>query len=183
MKKIIALIKLIKKYLLIITLSGTKYAKKIGVSVGDDCRILTSSFGTEPWLIKIGNKVTITSGVRFITHDGSTWLFEDKKGRRHLFRKIEIGNNVFIGYNTLIMPGVKIEDNVIVAAGSIVTKSVPSNCIIGGNPAKIIGDFGDYERKVLDNYISNSEIDFSKDYKERVIASLDKTFKPYMKKS
>lgn len=52
---------------------------------------------------------------------------------------IEIGNNVWIGMRVIILPGVKIDEGVIVAAGSVVTKSVPKCAIVGGNPAKIIG--------------------------------------------
>ena len=64
------------------------------------------------------------------------------------FGKVEIKNNVYVGNNALIMPGVVIGNNVIVAAGSVVTKSIPDNSIVGGNPAKIIGVFEDFERKM-----------------------------------
>jgi len=75
-------------------MSGVQYAKYKGVEVGNDCRVYTRFFGSEPWLIKIGNKVTVSPKVQFITHDGSTWLFEDEKGRRQLYRRVEIGNEV-----------------------------------------------------------------------------------------
>ena len=110
----------------LITKSGVGYARYKGVKVGEFCRIYIRSFGSDSFLIEIGNKVTITSGVKIITHDGSTWLMNDEKGRRYLFKKVVIGNNVFVGVNAIIMPGVKIEDNVIVAAGSVVTKSIPA---------------------------------------------------------
>ena len=112
------------------TKTNIQYAREIGVEIGSNCRVYIRDFGSEPWLITIGNKVTITNGVRFINHDGSTWLISDEKGRRQLFRKIVIGNNVFIGMNAIIMPGVKIGDNVVVAAGSVVTKSIPSGYIV-----------------------------------------------------
>ncbi|MDC7955607.1 sugar O-acetyltransferase [Fusobacterium simiae] len=63
------------------------------------------------------------------------------KGRRkHLgiAKSVKIGNDVWIGGNVTILPGVNIGNNVIVAAGAIVTKNIPDNCIIGGVPAKII---------------------------------------------
>lgn len=53
-------------------------------------------------------------------------------------RPIRIGNNVWIGGNAVINPGVTIGDNVVIASGSIVTKSLPSNVVAGGNPAKIL---------------------------------------------
>lgn len=117
-----------------------------------------------------------------LTHDGSTWLFNDDKGRRFLYKKTIIKNNVFIGTNSIIMPGVVIEDNVIVAARSIVTKSVPSGVIIGGNPAKILGDYDSYKARVLTSYVSESDMDFAKTYKERILEIVDQSVKPYLKK-
>jgi len=161
-------------------LDGVSYSRQKGVKVGFDCRVYTTSFGSEPWLIEIGNKVTVTSGVVILTHDGSTWLFNDNKGRRFLYKKTVIKNNVFIGVNSIIMPGVVIEDNVVVAAGSVVTKSVPSGSIIGGNPAKIIGSFDTYKERVLENYISEDDINYKLDYKERILKVLDKKEKPFL---
>ena len=162
-------------------MSGVVYARFKGVQVGDDCRIYTHKFGSEPWMITIGNKVTITAGVTLLTHDGSTWLMNDDKGRRYLFKRVIIGNNVFIGVNSIIMPGVKIDDNVIVAAGSVVTKSIPTGVIVAGNPAKIIGDYVEYRKGVLENYISDVDMDFSLEYKNRIVKVIDNSFKKYMK--
>lgn len=83
--------------------------------------------------------------------------------------------------NSIILPGVKIGDNVIIAAGSVVTKSIPSGYIVGGNPAKIITDFESYKTRVLDTYASNQEMDFTKNYKERVMEILDESIKPDLK--
>ncbi|WP_240905155.1 acyltransferase [Flagellimonas oceani] len=171
---------IIKNYYYRLTMSGVDYARYLGVEVGENCRILTSNFGSEPWLIKIGNKVTVTSGVRIITHDGATWLMEDEKGRREYFARVVIGNNVFLGLNSIIMPGVKIESNSIIAAGSVVTKSVPSGYIVGGNPAKIIGKTEDYRNKVLKEYISKSEMDHKKSFKDRILEVVSEDFKPFL---
>lgn len=156
------------------------YIKSLGVRIGNDCRIYIEDFGSEPWLIEIGNKVTITAGVRIVTHDGSTWLFNDEKGRRYLYKKVIIGNNVFIGVNSIILPGVIIEDNVIIAAGSIVTKSVPSGTIVGGNPAKIIGLYDDFKKVALSSYKSDTDMDLTKLPKDRIIEILDHNFKPFL---
>jgi acetyltransferase-like isoleucine patch superfamily enzyme len=166
--------------LLKVFLSGVDYAKYKGVVIGNDCRVYTTRFGSEPWLIKIGSKVTITSGVTFLTHDGSTWLMNDKKGRRYLYRRIEIGDNVFVGVNAIIMPGVKIENNVIIAAGSVVTKSVPSGKIVGGNPARIIGEYSTLEKKVLLEYTSEFDLNKSLGYKQKIEKVVEKSFKNYM---
>ena len=80
------------------------------------------------------------------------------------------------------MPGVVIEDNVIVAAGSIVTKSVPSGVVIGGNPAKILGDYDAYKAKVFSGYVSELDMNYSKIYKERILEVVDESIKPYLKK-
>ena len=69
------------------TRDGIFNARRKGVKVGTNCRIYTTAFGSEPWLIEIGNKVTVTAGVRILTHDGSTWLFNDDIGRRFLYKK------------------------------------------------------------------------------------------------
>ncbi|HTD39024.1 MAG TPA: acyltransferase [Mucilaginibacter sp.] len=156
------------------------YARHKGVVVGENCRIIIREFGTEPWLISIGNNVTISDGVKLLTHDGSTWLINDEDGRRYLYRRVKIGNNVFIGVNSVIMPGVVVEDNVIIAAGSIVTKSVPSGFIVGGNPAKKIGTLDKYQSDALKNYVSDKEMDKSKSYMDRINAVVDSGIKNYL---
>jgi len=160
---------------------GVVYARHLGVAVGEECRIYTSNFGSEPFLISIGNKVTITSGVKLVTHDGSAWLMRDEKGRRYRYQPIKIGDNVFIGVNSIVMPGVKIDDRVIVAAGSVVTKSVPSGSIIAGVPAKIIGNYKDLELRMLSEYISDEDIDFNKRYETRIMEVLNQSYKSYLK--
>lgn len=143
MRKIISLFKKIK-HALIIQLGGTeKYARYIGVKIGENCNIYTRHFGTEPYLIEIGDNVTIALGVKLITHDGCGPLF----GRAYRYRKIKIGNNVFIGMSSIVLLGVEVGDNVIIGAGSVVTKSVPPNSVVVGNPAKIICSFDEYAKR------------------------------------
>lgn len=89
----------------------------------------------------------MTNNVRFFTHDGSIWVLRnlglvDKDAV--LYGRIAIGNNCNIGWDTMIMPGVTIGNNVIVGAGSIVTKDIPNDSIAAGVPAKIIGNIYDY---------------------------------------
>lgn len=123
------------------------------MKVGKGCRIYISSWGTEPELVEIGDNVTITSEVVILTHDGSTCLVKNKAGERYYnFSKVKIGNNVFIGYRSIILPGVVIGNDVVVAAGSVVTKSVESGSIVGGNPAKVINSFESYSAKVIKNH-------------------------------
>jgi len=168
----------ISKYFI---LGGVKYAKYIGVKVGSDCRIYTTSFGSEPFLIEIGDRVTITSGVKILTHDGATWLIRDKKGRRYLYKRVKIGNDVFIGVNSIIMPGVVIDDNVIIAAGAVVTKSIPTGSIVGGNPARLIGKYDQYKKNTIINNVSEKDIKWGLNYKERVLDVLDHSQKDFLK--
>src|SRR5690606_38437325 len=91
----------------LIFLSPLQYARKVGVKIGNRCRISTRYFGSEPYLIEIGDHVQVTAGVKFFTHGGG-WLFRDELPYFDCFGKIKIGNNVYIGNNCLIMPGVTI---------------------------------------------------------------------------
>ena len=180
-QKIRRIVIIIIDKLLYVVLGKTQFAKYKGVKVGEGCRIYSRNFGSEPFLISIGNKVTITPGVQFITHDGSGWLFNDQRGRRFSYAPISIGNNVFIGVNSIIMPGVKIGNNVIVAAGSVVNRSVPDNSIIGGVPAKFIGDYAKFKEKVLNKWVSGKDLDYTLSYKERIMKIIDTVPKDYLK--
>lgn len=120
---------------------------------GEDCYFSISNFNTEPHMIYFGNNVSVATGVKFITHDVTHFVFRniDKtdginwSGR---VGRISIGNNVFIGANSVILYDVNIGNNVIIAAGAVVTKDVPDNSIWGGVPAKPIGVFTDYMEKM-----------------------------------
>lgn len=94
---------------------------------------------TRPWLLKIGSYTKITRGVVILTHDYSLdvlrkvygeWLGEGKT--------TVIGENCFIGMNSIILMGSHIGNNVIVGAGSVVHGIVPNNVVVAGNPAKVI---------------------------------------------
>ncbi|WP_312789818.1 acyltransferase [Sphingobacterium sp.] len=125
-----------------------KYAKEVGVTIGENCSIRTRDFGSEPYLITIGNNVEIAARVRFYNH-GAAWLLRDLDPKFDFFGKIKIGNNVYIGENSIILPGVIIGDNVLIGAGSVVTKSIPNGLIVGGNPARIIGDLEKFRSKII----------------------------------
>lgn len=116
------------------------YARSIGVTVGEGCRLLSSNWGTEPWLISLGKRVCISGNVTFLTHDGSIWVFRNQPKYKDVLKygAISIGDNCFIGYNATILPGVTIGANSIVGTGSVVTKDVPPNSVVAGVPAKVI---------------------------------------------
>ena len=125
-----------------------QYARFIGVTIGKNCRLLNVSFSTEPYLIKIGNHVSATS-VRFETHDGGVWCVREKYPEIDIIKPIIIGDNVYIGYEAVILPGVTIGNNVVIGARSVVTKDVPSNCVAVGSPDRVIKSLNDYEKKSL----------------------------------
>jgi hypothetical protein len=170
------MLKKVVNFVLRSTLPGDKFARRLGVRVGDGCRILAKHFGSEPFLIDIGDNVTVSHGVTFVNHDGSGWLIRDEKGRRFVYRRISIGSNCFIGANSVILPGVRIEDNVIVGAGSIVTRSIPKGLVVGGNPARVITTFEEFRTKALE-WTADSEINRALDYKEIVMSVLQQEFK------
>jgi acetyltransferase-like isoleucine patch superfamily enzyme len=127
------------------------YARSLGVSVGKNCRfygIPEEVFGSEPYLVRLGDHVSITSGVRFVTHDGGVWVLRDQFPDIDVVAPITVGNNVFIGINSIILPGVTIGDNVVVGAGSIITKDVPGNSVVAGVPARVL--------RSLDSYIERA---------------------------
>lgn len=108
----------------------------------------TIGWGTEPWIITLGNNVYITNGVRFVTHDGGTLLFRDQVPDLEITKPITIGNDVYVGNNVLLLPGVTIGNKVIIGAGAVVTHDIPDNSVAVGVPAKVIKTADEYLEKV-----------------------------------
>ncbi|WP_158135106.1 acyltransferase [Photobacterium damselae] len=124
------------------------YLKK-GCVIGNKTRLyrvtLSSSFKGDKFFI--GDNCTLTNCI-LLGHDASPSLYIKDlinnnnyylPGARSSYRNpIVIGNNVFVGYGSIILPGVKIGDNVVIAAGSVVINDIPSSGVYGGNPARFI---------------------------------------------
>lgn len=128
----------IKKRIVKLFFSPEKYAKSIGVNIGTNNFIPDKNcWSSEPYLITVGSNCQITTGVRIFTHGGGN-VVRNKYPDFDVFGKVIIGDWVYIGTNSLIMPGVTIGNGSLIAAGSVVTKSVPSGVVVGGNPARII---------------------------------------------
>lgn len=114
--------------------------KNRGITVGENVAIHRDAwldlFGT----IRIGSNVVITADVIIQTHDAAPmiWGFDDE------FRDVTIGNQVFVGKRSIILRGVTIGDNCVIAAGAVVTKDVPSGTVVGGVPAQKIMSIEEY---------------------------------------
>lgn len=164
-----------------LTWSPEKYARFIGVKIGKNCNIQKISFGSEPYLVEIGNHVQITEGTKIFTHGGG-WVFRDEYPNIDYFGKVIIKDNVYIGNNTMIMPGVTIGNDVIVGAGSVVTKSIPDGKIVAGNPARIVGETKDFIEKIKQYDVGSKGMSY--DEKMKYLLSLpDEKFilKPFLK--
>ena len=115
--------------------------------------------------IHIGEGTTITYNSILLTHDYSAGLgitlFRKSKKYYKIKRvqNIKIGKHCFIGQRTIILPGVNIGDNVLVAAGSVVTKSLPSNVVAAGNPCRIIESIEEYGEKLESRLKNENQID------------------------
>lgn len=128
-----------------------KYLKSLGVKIGDGTVIYCGieNFNTEPFLVSIGENCLISNGVKFIEHDGGVnTLFNAgyfKDGRiMDAIAPIIIGNNVYIGTDAMIMPGVTIGDNVVIGARALVSKDIADNMVAVGIPAKAIENLNEY---------------------------------------
>ncbi len=118
-----------------------RYARRVGVKVGKNVHfygMTPGMFGSEPWLISIGDNVHIVSGCNFINHDGGVLILRHRQPDLEITKPIRIGSNVYIGINCTILPGVTIGDNVIIGAGAIVTRDIPSGSVAAGIPARVI---------------------------------------------
>jgi acetyltransferase-like isoleucine patch superfamily enzyme len=136
------------------------YSGFFKVNMGKRVRITgIPTFGSEPYLITIGDDVTITNGVIFHTHDGGVGILRNKYPGINVFKPTKVGDNVFIGSNTTILPGITIGNNVVIGASSVVTKDIPDNVVVAGVPAKVLHSLDDYEAKVLKEAVFITETD------------------------
>ncbi|MDP1832130.1 MAG: acyltransferase [Geothrix sp.] len=108
-------------------------------------------FGSEPYLITIGHHVAMARDVSFVTHDGGTHVFRNLERYKSVIKygRITIRDNCVIGQRVIILPGVTIGPDSIVAAGSVVTRNVPPGVLAAGNPAKPVMTIHQYAEWAL----------------------------------
>lgn len=147
-------------------IDGVKLAGKLGVKCGKGCKFLDNPlkiFGSEPYLVKLGDNVELTNGTRIVTHDGGLWVLRnlsDDFKKADSFSPVTIGNNVFVGIDTIILPGVEIGDNVVIGAGSVVTKNIPDNSVACGVPAKVIKGIEEYKNTKIETVVNTKGLSF-----------------------
>lgn len=116
-----------------------KRARQMGMKVGERCRLYSLEVASEAELVELGNDVIVSGEVMFVTHDGAVFTagarFPDVNGH---YGRIRIGDGCFIGMRAVIMPGVELGENCIVACGAIVMDSFAPNSVIAGNPASFV---------------------------------------------
>lgn len=137
----------------------TKF-RKMGVRIGNGCYLgsnVTIDY-SHYWLIFIGENVKIGSDTIILAHDAST---KDVLGYARL-GSVHIKDGVFVGVRVIILPNVTIGENSIIGAGSVVTKDVPPNVVVAGNPARFICSTDEYYEKVRQNM--NNENCFDERY-------------------
>jgi len=147
---------------------GIRRARRGGAVIGDDCIFHgLPEFGTEPYLISIGRNVRFSARVVMITHDGGIQVFQtldpERYGKVHKFGRIDIRDNCVIGWGVIILPGVTIGPDCVIAAGSVVTRSVPPGVLAAGNPAKPVMTVQQYAEWSLAASPDIDEEEFARD--------------------
>ena len=122
-----------------------------GVRIGSGCWILSENFSTEPWLVEIGDRVAVSSGVQFVTHEGTAWLLRDRHPNMQVFGHIRIGDDSLVGHGAIILPGTTIGTGCIVGAGAVVKGRFPDGMIVAGNPARVLKPTEEHLRMLVES--------------------------------
>lgn len=125
--------------------------RRQGVHIGEDCLILSTSFSTEPYLIQIGDRVAIASGVRFITHNALAFRMRPAYPDFQVFAPIRVGDDTIIGLNAIVLPGTVIGKSCLINAGAVVRGVIPDDSAVGGNPAHIFGKVSEMLARLPDD--------------------------------
>jgi len=126
--------------------------RKQGAKIGNNCSIQIRHLASEPYLVEIGDNVSITAGVTFITHDGASVIFREEFPFLRYFGKIIIEDNCFIGSGATIMAGVRIGKNSIIGGNAVVIRDVKPGSIVIGNPAIRVSTVEKYKERCLQEW-------------------------------
>lgn len=154
--------------------SQIEYLREAGCKIGENVDLINCRIdGCHSFLITIGDNVTITNAT-LLAHDASTKkaLGYSKVGR------VTIGSDVFIGFGSIVLPGTKIGNKVIVGAGTVVAKDVPDNVVIAGSPYRVLCSYDEYieknRRKMQTNPVFHKLFsDKTRQEKEEMFKQLD----------
>ena len=125
-----------------------EYFRRQGARIGSGSQLLIRSLGSEPFLVEIGDDTLVSSEVLFLTHDGGHRVVEAEFPTANRFGRIKVGSRVFVGARAILLPGVTVGDDVVIGAGSIVTKDVPPGVVVAGVPARVVSSIATYKAKV-----------------------------------
>ena len=129
--------------------------KEKGLIIGDNT-IIHSPYCFDqlyPWLIEVGSNCLFSTDVRILAHDSSMNRVQGitKVGR------VIIGNNVYLGFRTTVLCDVRIGDNVVIGAGSVVTRDLPPNGVYAGSPARFVCSIGEFDERHRSNLIDHPQ--------------------------
>ena len=129
--------------------SHLEYCIRMGAVVGKNFNTSTPDVidYNWPWLVTIGDNVSISTNVKILAHDAST----KRAGVHTKIGTVVIGDNVWIGSGTIVMCNTRIGNNVVIGAGSIVNRDLPDNTVCAGNPCRVIGTLEEFKKKHQDN--------------------------------
>ena len=150
-----------------------------GLSLGKNVTIMPEALidPRYPYLISIGNNCSLSNGVIILAHDATTFKFTNGYTR---LGKVDIKDNCYIGTNVIILPGVTIGPDVLIAAGSVVNKNIPPNSCVAGVPARFYYKFDDFIKnheeqiKLLPSFDYKEFSSPNNEYKEKIKIMLDK---------
>jgi acetyltransferase-like isoleucine patch superfamily enzyme len=126
--------------------------RNMGMRIGKNSRVYTLRIPGEAWLVRIGDHCAIGPDVTFVTHNANT-IFQHKYESLTGFGSIDLKDYTYVGVNVTIMPNVTCGPNCVIGAGSVVTKDVPPDTVVAGNPARVICTIDEYEVKCREAHI------------------------------